>query len=75
VEIGCHRGENAMRAGETELEMCVRHVAEQEIRIARQEALIERLRESRSAVLNDALRLLASMQDLLETMRAHVARL
>ena len=64
-----------MRAGETELEMCVRHVAEQENRITRQEALIERLRESGSALSNDALRLLASMQDLLETMRAHVARL
>jgi hypothetical protein len=64
-----------MRAGETELEMCVRHVAEQKNRIARQEALIERLRESRSALLDDALQLLASMQDLLETMRAHVARL
>jgi hypothetical protein len=74
VEIG-YRGENAMRAGETELEMCVRHVAEQENRITRQEALIERLRESGSALSNDALRLLASMQDLLETMRAHVARL
>jgi hypothetical protein len=64
-----------MRAAETEFQMCVRHVAEQETRIARQEALIERLRESRSALLDDALQLLASMQDLLETMRAHVARL
>jgi len=64
-----------MRAGETELEMCVPHVAEQKNRIARQEALIERLRESRSALLDDALQLLASMQDLLEPMRAHVARL
>jgi hypothetical protein len=64
-----------MRAGETELQMCVRHVAEQETRIARQEVLIERLRESRSAILDDALRLLASMQDFLETMRAHAARL
>lgn len=64
-----------MRVGETELQMCVRHVAEQENRITRQEALIERLRESRSAILDDALRLLASMQDFLETMRAHVARL
>ena len=62
-----------MRAGETELQMCVRHVAEQETRIASQEALIERLRENRSAILDDALRLLASMQDLLETMRAHVS--
>ena len=67
--------EPAMRAGETELQMCVRHVAEQETRIARQEVLIERLRESRSAILDDALRLLASMHDLLKTMRAHVARL
>ena len=66
---------NAMRAGETELQMCVRHVAEQGTRIVRQEALIERLRQSQSALLDDALRLLASMQDLLESMRAHVARL
>jgi hypothetical protein len=50
-----------MRAGETELEMCLRHVAEQENRITRQEVLIERLRKSRSALLDDALRLLASM--------------
>ena len=64
-----------MRAGETELQMCVRHVAEQEIRIVRQAALIERLRQTRSGLLDDALRLLASMQDLFETMRAHVARL
>jgi hypothetical protein len=41
--------------------MCIRHVAEQEARIARQEALIERLRQSRSALLDDALRLLAQM--------------
>jgi hypothetical protein len=40
-----------MRAGETALQMCVRHVAEQETRIARQEALIERLRESPSTTL------------------------
>jgi hypothetical protein len=64
-----------MRAGETELQMCVRHVAEQEKRIARQEVLIERLRESRSAILADALRLLDLMYDALETMRAHVANL
>ena len=66
---------NAMRAGETELQMCVRHVAQQETRIARQEALIVRLRESRSVILDDALRLLASMQDLLATMHEHLARL
>jgi hypothetical protein len=64
-----------MRAGETELEMCVRHVAEQENRITRQEALIERLRKVRSPLLDEALGLLGSMQDLLETMHAHVARL
>jgi hypothetical protein len=63
-----------MRAGETPLQMCIRHVAEQEARIARQEALIERLRESQSVVLNDALRLLALMQDYLVTMREHVTR-
>jgi hypothetical protein len=64
-----------MRAGETERQMCVRHVAEQNIRIARQEVLIERLRQSRSAILDDALSLLVSMQDHLEMMRAHLARL
>jgi hypothetical protein len=64
-----------MRAGETELQMSIRHVAEQEKRIARQEVLIESLRERRSPVLDDALRLLALMLDALETMRAHVARL
>jgi hypothetical protein len=47
-----------MRAGETALQMCIRHVAEQEARIARQEVLIERLRESRSAILDDAISLL-----------------
>ena len=64
-----------MRAGETELEMCVRHVAEQENRITRQKALIKRLRKVGSPLLDEALGLLASMQDLLETMHAHVARL
>jgi hypothetical protein len=60
--------------GETELEMATRHVAEQEQRIARQEVLIERLRNV-GAPLDQALDLLVAMQDLLETMRAHVARL
>jgi hypothetical protein len=64
-----------MRAGETALQMCVRHVAEQETRIARQEALIERLRERRSGLLDDALQLLTQMQDLLVTMHEHVARI
>ena len=63
-----------MAAGETELEMAIRHVAEQEKRIARQEALIERLRRA-GAPLDDALHLLFTMPEFLETMRAHVARL
>jgi len=63
-----------MTAGETELEMAVRHVAEQENRIARQEVLIERLRKV-GAPLDDALALLASKQDFVKTMCAHVARL
>jgi hypothetical protein len=63
-----------MRAGETELEMAVRHVAEQEQRIARQEALIERLRKV-GAPIDRSLELLGEMKDFLETMRAHVARL
>jgi hypothetical protein len=64
-----------MRAGETELQMCVRHVAEQETRIAQQEFLIKRLRERRSPILDDALQLLAEMHGFLGAMRAHVARL
>jgi hypothetical protein len=55
--------------------MCVRHVAEQENRVARQDVRVERLRESGSDLLDDALRLLAEMRDLLETMHEHVARL
>ena len=47
-----------MRAGESELQMCVRHVAEQEDRIARQDVLVERLRERRSPKLDDSLQLL-----------------
>ena len=54
--------------------MAVRHVAEQEERIGRQEALIEHLREI-GVPPEDALELLDVMQDLLETMRAHVRRL
>jgi hypothetical protein len=63
-----------MTVSETELEMAVRHVAEQEKRIARQEILIERLRKV-GAPSDDALGLLAAMQGLLEEMRDHVARL
>jgi hypothetical protein len=61
-------------AGETELQMCIRHVAEQETRIVRQEALIERLRKV-GAPLDGALGLLITMHALLETMHAHLARL
>ena len=56
--------------GETELQMCVRHVAEQETRIVRQEALIERVRKFGLPLLEDALRLLDSMHNLLDEMRA-----
>jgi len=63
-----------MTAGETELEMASRHVAEQEGRIIRQEALIERLRKFRVPVAA-ALRLLNEMRELLVEMRGHVARL
>jgi len=64
-----------MRAGETELQMCVRHVAEQENRIARQEVLVEHLRERGSPLLDDARQLLAAMYDLLKKMHEHVAGL
>jgi hypothetical protein len=64
-----------MRAGETELQMCVRHVAEQEDRIAKQDILVERLRESGSRLLDDALQLLAEMYILLEKMHEHTAGL
>jgi len=63
-----------MRAGETEQQMAVRHVAEQEQRIVQQETLIERLQKV-GAPSDDALGLLTTMQDLLKTMRAHVERL
>ena len=63
-----------MRTDETELEMATRHVAEQEARIARQRVLIDRLRKC-GAPLDNALDLLQSMQELLESMRAHVAGL
>jgi hypothetical protein len=63
----------AMMPGETELQMCVRHVAEQEERIARQDILVERLRELGTPILGNALRLLAAMRDLRDTMRDHAA--
>jgi hypothetical protein len=64
-----------MRAGETELQMCARHVAEQEARIAQQEILIERLRKNGSPLLDDALRFLDEMLNFLEVIRDHAARL
>jgi hypothetical protein len=54
--------------------MAVRHVTEQERRIAGQKVLIERLRKA-GLPLDDALGQLAFMRDLLKTMRAHVASL
>ena len=63
-----------MTSHETETVMAVRHVAEQEGRIARQEALIEHLREI-GVPTDDALDLLRDMHSLLETMRDHVKRL
>jgi hypothetical protein len=65
---------DAMTIGETELEMAVRHVAEQETRITRQKTLIERLRKAGAPATN-AHDLLDTMLELLESMRAHVARL
>jgi hypothetical protein len=56
-------------------QMCVRHVPEQEIRITRQEALVERLRKVGAPLEADALRLLAEMHDLMDRMREHTARL
>ena len=64
-----------MKAGETELQMCIRHVAEQEDRVARQDILVERLRERRSPKLDSSLQLLTEMRDLLAKMHEHVARL
>jgi hypothetical protein len=74
VEPASHHRSVVMAADETELEMAVRHVAEQEARVARQEALIERLRKL-DAPLDNAPRLLDTMEELLQSMRAHVARL
>jgi hypothetical protein len=70
---GSHSG-GTLRTGETELEMEVRHIAEQEERIARQEVLIERLRKI-GVPLDTALGLLGDMHSLLEMMRVHVKRL
>ena len=58
-----------MRAGETEQQMAVRHVAEQEKRIAQQEALIERLRKV-GAPSDDALGLLATIKNDARSCRA-----
>ncbi|MGA7711484.1 MAG: hypothetical protein WCA81_06250 [Rhizomicrobium sp.] len=63
-----------MATRETELEMASRHVAEQKMRIARQEILIERLQDM-GVPTGDALELLYEMQTFLEDMRAHVGRI
>jgi hypothetical protein len=63
-----------MNPRETERQMAVRHVAEQEERIIQQEALIQRRREG-GAIVDSSLALLDEMKDLLERMRAHVAQL
>jgi hypothetical protein len=64
-----------MGAAETKLEMACRHVAEQEERIVRQEALIKRLRQIETPLLTDALRLLDEMWVFLLEMHSHVVRL
>jgi hypothetical protein len=80
VEFRSEPGETQRLAGteggmpETNLEMATRHVAEQEARIVRQEALIERL-ESVGASAKEAKELLGRMIDLLATFRADLARL
>lgn len=63
-----------MTVGETELGMALRHVAEQEERIARQERLVERLRNV-GAPLEDATDLLKLMEAVLKNMEAHVSRI
>ena len=63
-----------MPASETELEMAIRHVAGQEVRIARQEALIEHLREI-GLPTDDAFFLLRDMRTILETMCDHARRI
>ncbi|WP_141686834.1 hypothetical protein [Bradyrhizobium sp. LMTR 3] len=63
-----------MPHGETEIEMARRHVAEQELRIERQRALIARL-SAQGHSIEDAEEFLARMVELLDQMRAHVARL
>jgi hypothetical protein len=63
-----------MTRGEAELEREVRHLAEHEKRVARQEALVARLQKV-GLPTDDAVRLLGSMQDLLRTMRDHIAKL
>jgi hypothetical protein len=59
---------------ETAYEMEVRHIAEQEGRIARQLALIERLRSARLPI-DNAVAFLDSLKHFLEMMHAHLARL
>ena len=66
--------EKAMTTEETPLQMEIRHMAEQEARIVKQKALIERLRKT-GAPLHDALEFLCSMRALLATMRARKSSL
>jgi len=63
-----------MPEGETDLEMAVRHVAEQENRIALYKSRIDHLRTI-EAPLDRALEFLATMQDFLRIMRSHVTTL
>lgn len=58
---------------ETNLEMARRHVAEQETRITRQKALIQRLEDGRVPT-NRAEELLASMIDFLAILRGDLNR-
>jgi hypothetical protein len=63
-----------MIVGETKRKMLLRHMAVQEQLIARQDVIIERLRKI-GAPLEDAIDLLAAMQEFLEDVRAHMARI
>jgi hypothetical protein len=63
-----------MTVGETELGMALRHLAEQEDRIARQERLVDRLRNV-GAPLEAATDLLSLMEILLKDMEARVSRI
>jgi hypothetical protein len=59
-----------MKAGETELEMATRHVAEQEARIAKQKALVARL-HAKHLPTEDAREFLEEMITILAEMQKH----